>query len=205
MTGRGFRGPSTRDGPGRTDRDMKKATARKTTKTTTTAATTNTWMIHEKALKEFERGVGLLQKQSYSEARERFQAIVASFPQEKELTDRANVYLRICQNLLERREPQPRKPEDFFYYGVIRANEANFDEAVRFLEKALEATPKDEKVHYVLASTLASKGDRREALEHLKEAIELNATNRIHARNDPDFENLRDDENFQNLIHPEEI
>ena len=183
---------------------MKKATARKTTKAPT-ATTTNTWMIHEKALKEFERGVGLLQKQSYSEARERFQTIVGSFPQEKELTDRANVYLRICQNLLERREPQPRKPEDFFYYGVLRANEANFDEAVQLLEKALQATPRDEKVHYVLASTLASKGDRREALEHLKEAIELNATNRIHARNDPDFENLRDDENFQNLIHPEEI
>src|SRR2546426_631406 len=72
-------------------------------------------------------------------------------------------------------------------------------------EKALQANPKDEKVHYVLASTLAAKGDRREALEHLREAIELNATNRIYARNDPDFEPLRDDENFQNLIHPEEL
>ena len=184
---------------------MKRAPARKTAKTPASAPTANTWMIHEKALKEFERGVGLLQKQSYSEAMERFQTIVGSFPQEKELTDRANVYLRICQNVLERKDPQPRKPEDSFYYGVIKANEANYDEAVRHLEKALQANPKDEKVHYVLASTLAAKGDRREALEHLREAIELNATNRIYARNDPDFEPLRDDENFQNLIHPEEL
>src|SRR5437867_3712365 len=183
---------------------MKKAAPRKPAKAPATTAT-NTWMIHEKALKEFERGVGLLQKQSYSEAIERFQAIVGSFPQEKELTDRAQVYLRICQNVLERKEPQPRKPEDFFYFGVIKANEANYDEAVKFLEKALQANPKDEKVHYVMASTLAAKGDRREALEHLREAIELNATNRIYARNDPDFEPLRDDENFQNLIHPEEL
>jgi len=183
---------------------MKKAAPRKPAKAPATTAT-NTWMIHEKALKEFERGVGLLQKQSYSEAIERFQAIVGSFPQEKELTDRAQVYLRICQNVLERKEPQPRKPEDFFYFGVIKANEANYDEAVKFLEKALQANPKDEKVHYVMASTLAAKGDRREALEHLREAIELNATNRIYARNDPDFEPLRDDDNFQNLIHPEEV
>ncbi len=183
---------------------MKKAAARKATKMSA-GTPTNTWMIHDKALKEFERGVGLLQKQSYGEALERFQMIVGSFPQEKELTDRAHVYLRICQNLLEHKEPQPRKPEDFFYYGVIKANEANYEEAARLLEKALEATPRDEKVHYVLASTLAAKGDRRQALEHLREAIELNATNRIYARNDPDFEPLRDDENFQNLIHPEEI
>ena len=184
---------------------MKKAPAKKMTKAPVKTTPTNTWMIHEKALKDFERGVGLLQKQSYAEALERFEAIVGSFPQERELTDRAGVYLRICRNLLERKETQPRRPEDFFYYGVIRANEADYDEAVRLLEKALQAAPKDEKVHYVLASTLALKGERREALEHLREAIELNTTNRIYARNDPDFEPLRDDENFQNLIHPEEI
>lgn len=184
---------------------MKKAPARKSTKGPATAAPTNTWMIHEKALKEFERGVGLLQKQSYSEALERFQTIVGGYPQEKELADRAHVYLKICKSMLDRKEPEPRRQEDLFYHGVIRANEADYDEAVRLLEKALQASPKDEKVHYVLASTLALKGDRREALDHLKEAIELNATNRIYARNDPDFEPLRDDENFQNLIHPEEI
>src|SRR5216117_4064664 len=105
---------------------MKKAPAKKITKTPARTAPTNTWMIHEKALKEFERGVGLLQKQSYSEALERFQTIVTGFPQEKELTDRAQAYTRICRNLLDQREPQPRKPEDFFYYGVIKANEADY-------------------------------------------------------------------------------
>jgi hypothetical protein len=57
----------------------------------------------------------------------------------------------------------------------------------------------------VLASTLALKGDRGEAVKHLREAIDLNATNRVYARNDPDFEPIRDDENFQNLIYPEEM
>ena len=83
---------------------MKKVAARKGSKSPATAAPANTWMIHEKALKEFERGVGLLQKQSYSEALERFQTIVTGFPQEKELTDRAQAYTRICRNLLDQRD-----------------------------------------------------------------------------------------------------
>jgi tetratricopeptide (TPR) repeat protein len=185
---------------------MKKTAARKTTKASGAgAATTNTWMIHDKALKEFERGVGLIQKQSYAEAREKFRSIVELFPQEKELLDRSTVYIRICDGLIDKKDAGPKKPEDFFYFGVLRANEANYEEAVKLFDKALQANPKDEKVHYVLASTLALKGDRREALTHLKDAIELNATNRIYARNDPDFELLRDDEGFQNLIHPEEV
>jgi tetratricopeptide (TPR) repeat protein len=185
---------------------MKKTAARKGTRAPAAgAAKSNTWMIHEKALKEFERGISLMQKQGYSEAREKFRSIVVSFPQEKELLDRSSIYIRICDGLIDRKETHPRKPEDFFYFGVIRANEANYDEAVKLFDKALQANPKDEKVHYVLASTLALKGDRREALSHLKEAIELSATNRIYARNDPDFEPLRDDESFQNLIHPEEV
>ncbi len=179
-------------------------TAKKLGKPAAPAPSTNTWEIQEKALKEFERGMIHLQKQHHAEALERFQAIADSFPQEKELLDRVQVYLRICKNMLERKPPQPRRPEDYFYFGVMKANDAEYDEAVRLLGRALEANPKDEKIHYVLASTLALKGDRQDALKHLREAVELNATNRIYARNDPDFEPIRDDETFQNLIHPEE-
>ena len=182
---------------------MKKP-ARKIGKTHAATPAGNSWEIQEKALKELERGMAHLQKQNYAEALERFQSIVDSFPQEKELLDRAAVYIRICKGMIDRKPPQPKKPEDFFYFGVIKANEAEYDEAVTYLSRALETSPKDEKVHYVLASTLALKGDRQEALDHLRKAVELNATNRIYARNDPDFEPLRDDETFQNLIHPEE-
>ena len=183
---------------------MKKAAPRKPAKAPATTAT-NTWMIHEKALKEFERGVAQLQRQNYPEALERFQAVVQGHPQEKELLDRAQVYIRICKEMGDRKVAQPKTTEETFYFGVLKANEADYDEAVSLFERALQAAPKDEKIHYVMASTLALKGDRLEALDHLKQAIELNATNRIYARNDPDFEPLRDDETFQDLIHPEEM
>lgn len=183
---------------------MKKAAKKSVRATAPSEAGTPSIAVHEKAVKEFERGVSHLHRQNYAEALERFEAIVTTYPQEKELLDRAQVYVRICKGMADRKPPQPKKPEDFFYFGVIKANEADYDEAVKFLGRALEASPKDEKVHYVLASTLALKGELQDALKHLREAIELNVSNRIYARNDPDFEPLRDDEGFQNLVHPEE-
>jgi len=176
-----------------------------TKKTKVVAAQTNTWIMHDKALKEFERALAHLQKQNYADAKQQFEAIQKEYPEEKELHDRAGVYARICHNLLEPKSGQPRRPEDAFYFGVMKANDAEYDEALKLFDRALQASPKDEKIHYVMASTLALKGDRREALNHLRQAVELNETNRIYARNDPDFEPLRDDENYQNLIHPEEM
>ena len=184
---------------------MKKAPQKKVRRTPAASpAGGNTWMLHDRALKELERGVTQLHKQNYTDAQRHFEAIISGFPQEKELLDRVQSYVRICRSKLERRPAHPRKPEDYFYLGVIKANEANYSEAVECLDRALNASPGDEKIHYVMASTLALDGRRQEALKHLQEAIELNATNRVHAKNDPDFEPIRDDDMFQSLVYPDE-
>jgi tetratricopeptide (TPR) repeat protein len=184
---------------------MRKAPHKKVRRPAATPATQgNTWLLHEKALKELERGVTHLHKQNYADAQRHFEAIVSGFPEEKELLDRAQVYVRICRGLMERKPAGPRKPEDCYYLGVIKANEANYAEAVEYLDRALQASPEDEKIHYVMASTLALDGRREDALKHLKEAIDRNATNRVHARNDPDFEPIRDDDVFQSLVYPDE-
>jgi tetratricopeptide (TPR) repeat protein len=169
------------------------------------AATGNSWAIQEKALKELERGLQQLHKQNFGEALGHFQAIADGFPQEKELLDRVGKYIRVCKSMLdEKKGSQNRRPEDLFYLGVMKSNEAKYDEAIEFLDRALQSNPKDEKAHYVMASTRALKGDRDLAIRHLTEAITLNATNRIHAQNDPDFEPIRSEDGFQNLIYPEE-
>ncbi len=183
---------------------MKKS-AKKVSKTATAAPVpTNSWMIQDKALKEMERGINLLHKQHYADALPHFESIVSNYPDEKELLDRVRVYVRVCRGMMDPKPGQSKKPDDLFYLGVIKANDASYGEAIDLFNLALQASPKDERVHYVLASTLALKGEREEALKHLSAAIELNALNRVHALNDPDFEPIRDDDSFQDLLHPEE-
>ena len=183
---------------------MKKPT-KKVVKSPATAATGgNTWAIQEKALKELERGITLLHKQSYAEALPHFEAVAQGFPQEKELADRVQMYARVCRAAMARAREATAKPEDLYYLGVIKANEANYEAAVEYLDRALQLNPRDEKAHYVMASTRAQRGEREHAIRHLQEAIALNVTNRSYAQNDPDFEPLRGEDDFENLVHPEE-
>ena len=164
----------------------------------------NSWNIQDKALKELERGLQALHKQSYGEAAGHFQAIVDGYPQEKELVDRAQAYVRVCRAQMAGSDASQRKPESYYYLGVMRANEADYDQAIEMLDRALQHDPRDEKAHYVMASTRALKGERDLALKHLQEAIALNAQNRFYAMNDPDFESIRDEEPFENLVYPNE-
>ena len=46
-------------------------------------------------------------------------------------------------------------------------------------------------------------GDAHRCLEHLTEAIRLNAQNRIQARADTDFQDMSDDPRFTELLYPE--
>jgi tetratricopeptide (TPR) repeat protein len=183
---------------------MKKAPKKVVKTSAAVAPGGNTWAIQDKALKEMERGLSLMHKQSFTEALPHFEAIVKDFPQEKELVDRVQSYARICRNQIHKSKPPSPRPEDYYYLGVIKANEANYGEAVEFLDRALQVNPKDEKAHYVMASTRSMRGEREPAIKHLTEAITLNITNRYYAQNDPDFEPLRGDDDFENLVHPEE-
>ena len=144
---------------------MKKPTKKVAKSPAPAAPGGNTWNIQEKALKEMERGLQALHKQSWSDAATHFQAIVDGYPQEKELQDRAQMYARVARNHMAADGGSQRgKPEDLFYLGVMKANEADYDQAVELLDRALQHDPKDERSHYVLAATRALKGERDVAL-----------------------------------------
>ena len=184
---------------------MKKPTKKMAKSPAPGVAGGNTWNIQEKALKEMERGRQALHKQSWADALTHFQAIIDGYPHEKEVQDRAKMYARVAKtHVASDGGAQRAKPEDLFYLGVMKANEADYDQAVELLDRALQHNPKDERSHYVMAATRALKGDRDVALRHLQEAITLNVQNRFYAMNDPDFESIRDEETFENLVYPNE-
>jgi len=159
-------------------------------------------MHAEQALQEYEQALSLLRKQQLAEAAEGFKAILKNHPQEKEIADRCRVYLRICGRDAGEKVMPLKRVEDYYYQGVLECNRQRYDEALKHLDRALKMNPKDDRVLYVLAATQALKGEREQALSSLKEAIDLNATNRIHAQNDPDFETLREDDAFLDLVLP---
>jgi tetratricopeptide (TPR) repeat protein len=55
-------------------------------------------------------------------------------------------------------------------------------------------------LYYNVACCESLAGRKQDSIEHLRRAIELSAQSRDYAREDPDFEPLRDDPAFQQLI-----
>ena len=159
----------------------------------------------EQATADYERALGLLQKRDYAAAAERFEAILAAYPQEREIADRCRIYLAVCRRNAVDKVPVLKRPEDYLYQGDIESNRQHYDEALKHLDRARKMSPQDDRVVYTVATTLALKGEKEQALSSLKEAIELNSRNRIYAQQDPDFDLLRDEGDFIDLVFPAKV
>ena len=65
-----------------------------------------------------------------------FLDLIQKYPEERELVDRARVYLTVCER--QRRDPRPAltEPEDFYYAAVLEKNRGNVAEAIEHLKRA---------------------------------------------------------------------
>lgn len=165
---------------------------------------TNQSEQYQKALKEFGRAVHEFNRRGFTEAKQKLLEIIKKYPQEQELSENARTYIRICDKHIEKRSPRPRELDDFYNHGVIQLNNQNFKEAIKFFDKAISFDSKNEKVLYAKAAALALNGNKEEALSSLKAAIKYEPQNRIRAKGDPDFDSLRTDSEFIDLIEPSE-
>jgi tetratricopeptide (TPR) repeat protein len=154
-------------------------------------------------LKLYEEGMRHFQQQKFHKAKQAFQKVVEGFS--RELADRAQVHLRICEQRIARAAANSgmKTPEDFYHAGIAMMNLGRWDEAREFLDKARKVGPKAEFVYYALAALDSLTGETDAALKNLKSAIELRPENRYHARNDEDFAQLLEDPRFTELLYPE--
>jgi tetratricopeptide (TPR) repeat protein len=154
--------------------------------------------LFQAAVKNFELGARAFQKQDYQRAKEIFETVVSIGV--AEVTERARVHLRLCEQKLSRPSPPPRNAEDLYTLGVGALNSWRLNDAIEYLNKAQKSAPKLEHIRYALAAAYSLRGDADAALQHLKEAIALRPQNRIQARHDEDFQALATDARFKELV-----
>ena len=89
----------------------------------------------------------------------------------------------------------------FLRKGLTEEAEQHFKQATRRFEERLGKGSDDPFTKYYMANLYSLKGDADKALKYLGEALgPLKAINTIRAKSDPDFDNVRQDPRFRELI-----
>ncbi len=152
------------------------------------------------ALSLLERGIKLIFAQDFRRARAEIKALLETYPAEKEILARARSYLQICN----REEAAPHKSavtgDQLYTFGIVEHNRGNYDSAISAFNQLLARQPDADYLYYALAASFALKGDVEQALANLRRAIGLNESNRVYAKNDPDFNSLHEHGEFADLV-----
>ncbi len=155
--------------------------------------------------KLYEQGLRFLHRKSYEKARNKFIQLLEKFPTDIEVTSRAKTFVQICDRHLDLKQNQPAlNPEIIFNQAAIHHNAKRYEEALETLSQAIKLTPKRrDHIYYSMAAAEVCIGNTTQGLTYLRKAITMNEENRFFANNDPDFEPIADNPEFEELIHPE--
>jgi tetratricopeptide (TPR) repeat protein len=149
----------------------------------------------------YERGVQALQRHDYEGAAGFFRTVLERYPDERELLERARLYLRVCERETARQPTGPKTLAERVGAATVALNSGDHAAALEHLQRALGEDPDSDHAHYIMAVTLGMRGRADEALDHLRRAIGLNPDNRGLAREDPDLESIRDHQHFGSALN----
>jgi tetratricopeptide (TPR) repeat protein len=156
------------------------------------------------AVEFFEKAMKSLTKRDFAKAQEHFEALLAAHSEERDVAERARLYLGLCQRALEKRPSfKPKGFEELLSYGVFLHNKGEFEEALKHFGHAAEQQPKNEHVLYCIAASAAQAGDVAGALKSLRAAIQLSPASRAQAMADADFDPIRENEEFVEILDAE--
>ena len=152
------------------------------------------------ALAVYESGVRALQRHDFETGAQNFRSVIQGYPDERELVERARLYLQVCERETARRPAAPTTVSESVYAATVALNAGDPEGALTHLGRALEKAPDSDHAHYIMAVALMDKGDSQNALRHLQQAILLNPDNRSNAIQDPDLSGLRELAAFREVI-----
>ena len=148
----------------------------------------------DSALESYTQALRAMHEKKWSEAAALFEQVIAE-TDDLQITDRARQSLATCRRYADPVD----EGVDPYLEAVVEKNRGNVEAALELcLAQGKEG--EDERYAYLLASLHSLTGSAEQALEHLETAIRLEPKNRIHAYHDPDFAELRGQEEFADLV-----
>ncbi len=157
---------------------------------------------HLEAVALYERGVEALQRRAFEAAASIFREILGRYPEEREVDERARLYLKVCEREMVSVPSSPQTAEERLLSATVALNSGDYDSALALLRHVQADDAENDLAEYMLAVIAAARGDESRTIDHLKRAIELNPENRALARQDGDFEALRANDAFRVLVEP---
>ncbi len=157
-----------------------------------------------RAMRLYENGVTGMQKHKFAAAQKALQKLVDEYPEERELNERARLYLAVCDRELTPEVADVQTAEDRLYAATIALNSGSVDEALQHLKTVARDEPENPRVQYMFAIAYALANEADLAVAYLERSIELEPDIRILARQEPDFDRLYEDARFEVLTASEE-
>jgi tetratricopeptide (TPR) repeat protein len=158
---------------------------------------------YEAAVEQFATATGLFFKGQYGEAQPFFEAVAAAAAADEPiLSDRARTYAAICAGRVATPHPAGDDADALYHQGVVAANAGRLDEAWGSLDRAVSQKPNDASILYARASVRGLQGNAEGAAAELKKAVALDPRFRFQAASDSDFDKVRDEAAFIDIIEP---
>lgn len=155
---------------------------------------------YPEAVARYEAGIRAVQEHRFGDAAEAFRTVLTQYPEEKELNDRARLYLALCERQLRGSTSEPRTTEERLYAATIAINAGQADAALEHLATVVAEDPDHDGALYMLGVAHALRNDSAAALSYLQRAIAKNPDNRALALQDGDLERLLQDDSVRASI-----
>ncbi len=157
---------------------------------------------YEQSLRDFATAIDLLHQGSYAKSMEIFDLLRKENPDEPVMAQRARTYATICARKLAPPERKPETAEELYFAGVVSANDGQYARALEYLDRAAQLDASSAGVFYARAAARALSGLAEGAAADLRQAVAIDPRCRFQAANDPDFDKVRDEAVFIDVIEP---
>lgn len=109
-------------------------------------------------------------------------------------------YAEAIQWLSKAKSTYYKDPMLNFFLGISYKQAKDYDEAIKHLKRQLEYNPEEPSPYYNIACVYAGQGKKAEAIAWLKKAVQAHPEYKEEARNDKDFDGIRNTEEFMAAV-----